>query len=239
MKIDEMTYDNIKSLALRCPISLPKSNGSVGVKTGDWLSYPAKSEEVRRFYKQAKRDLLEREMRGGSYDGDHGRVMIGGKRFVLYRTTPHSLIREDFANWIESNWQKVLTKDGKERQSTKPLRTDEVKPLPVGNFAMQARMRAKDLNEPTELIPEESWNSQFDMAKTLHRFHDEIERDRKRGQCYVVTRLQAVLLAAMAQHRRRNYAEAVDAFITVAACAIKAAEFEAKMHGKDNKGEPK
>lgn len=232
MKIDEMTFDNVKSLALRCPIQLPRKNGLTPVKAGQFLAYTAKSEEVRRFYKIAKRDLFDRQVRGGSYDGDHGHVTIGGHKFTLYRTTPPALIRDDFATWIEANWHKVLTNDGRERQSTKPLRVEEVECLPIGRHAIQARFRAKELNEPTELVHEDAWNSQYDMEEQLHRYHAEIERDRKAGKSYIVTRLQGVLLAAMAQHRRRNYAEAVDNFISVAACAIKAAEFEARMHSK-------
>lgn len=232
MKIDEMTFDNVKSLALRCPIQLPKKNGLTPVKAGKFLAYAANSEEVRRFTKAAKRDLFDRELRGGSYPGDHGHVTIGGHKFTLFKTTPPSIIRDDFANWIEANWHKVLNADGSERQSTKPLRVEEVQCLPIGCHALQARVRAKELTDPTDLIHEDAWNTQYVMEEELHRYHAEIERDRKAGRSYIVTRLQGVLLAAMAQHRRRNYAEAVDNFISVAACAIKAAEFEARMHSK-------
>lgn len=232
MKIDEMTFDNVKSLALRCPIQLPKKTGKVPLKEGQFLAYAANTEEMWRYTKAAKRDLFDREMRGGSYAGDHGNVTIGGYKFVLYKTKPATLIREDFAKWIEANWHKVLNNDGSERQSTKPLRSEDVRCIPISMHALQARLRAKDMAEPTELIPEESWNTQFEMEEHLHRYHAELERDRKAGRHYVVTRLNGLLLAAMAQHRRRNYAEAVDNFLSVAACAIKAAEYEARMHSK-------
>lgn len=232
MKIDELTFDQVKTLALRCTIQLPKRTGLVPLDRGEFLAYAAKAEEIRRYTKIAKRDLFDRELRGGSYPGDHGHVTIGGKRFTLYKTTPPTLIRDDFSLWIEANWHKVLNSDGSERKSNKPLRVDDVKCLPVSAHAFQAKMRAKDLNEPTELIHEDAWNTEYEMEEQLHRYHAEIERDRKAGKYYIVTRLQGVLLAAMAQHRRRNYAEAVDDFISVAACAIKAAEYEARMHSK-------
>lgn len=232
MKIDEMTFDQVKSLALRCPITPPKAKTTTPVKAGTFLAMPARGEEVRRFYKIAKRDLFDRQIRGGSYEGDHGHVVIGGHKFTLYRTKPETLIRDDFAAWIEANWHKVLTNDGKERQSTKPLRVDDLPCLSISRHALEAKCRAKGLAEPTELIHEDSWNTQYEMEVQLHRYNAEIERDRKAGRSYIVTKLQGVLLAAMAQHRQRNYAEAVDDFISVAACAIKAAEFEARMHSK-------
>lgn len=197
------------------------------------VAYAASAEEVRRYTKAAKHDLRDRELRRASYPGDHGHVKIGGHAYTLYRTTPPLLLRDEFAAWCENNWAKYLTKDGRERQSTKPLHTEDVQCLPVGRFAFEVKNRAKDLNEPTELLHESAWNTQFDMERALHRYHAEIERDRKAGQNYIITKLQAVLLAAMAQHRRRNYAEAVDNFITAAACAVKAAEFEARMHAKE------
>ena len=232
MTIDEMTFDNVKSCALRCPIRLPVRDGLAPVGTGEFFAYAAKSEEIRKYTKIAKRDLFDREMRGGSYKGDHGHVTIGKYRFTLYRTTPACLIRDDFAQWMEANWHRVLNNDGTERKSTKPLRVESVECLPINRHALEAKSRAKELNDPTDLLPEEAWNTQFDMDHQLRRYKDEIERDRLDGKAYIVTRLQGVLLAAMSQHRQRNYAQAVDCFISVAACAIKAAEFEARMHSK-------
>lgn len=233
-KIDELTFDQVKTLALRCTIQLPKRTGLVPLDRGEFLAYAAKAEEIRRYTKIAKRDLFDRELRGGSYPGDHGHVTIGGKRFTLYKTTPPTLIRDDFALWIEANWHKVLNSDGSERKSNKPLRVDSVKCLPINMHALQAKTRAKELNDPTDLIHEDAWNSQYDMEEQLHRYHAEIEHDRKDGKSYIVTRLNGVLLAAMSNHRQRKYAEAVDCFISVAACAIKAAEYEARMHAKDH-----
>lgn len=231
MTIDEMTFDNVKSLALRYP-NAPRGLTRTRVKDGAFIAYAAGAEEVRRFVRIAKNDLRERELRKASYAGDHGHCTIGGRRFTLYRTRPAALIRDDFAEWIGANWQKVLTVDGRERQSTKPLRTADVQCLPVGRFAFEVRQRAKELNEPTGLIHDDAWNTAYDMERRVAQYHAEMERDRKAGESFVVTRLQAVLLAGMVQHRRRNYAEAVDCFISVAACAVKAAEYEARMHGK-------
>ncbi len=232
MTIDEMTFDNVKSCALKCPIGLPQRDGLSPVAKGEFFAYAAKAEEIRKYTKIAKRDLFDREMRGGSYKGDHGHVTIGGHKFTLYRTTPPCLIRDDFANWVTANWHKVLNNDGTERKSNKPLRVESVECLPINRHAFEAKARAKELNDPTDLLPEEAWNTQFDMDRQLRRYKAEIEHDRLQGKAYVVTRLQGVLLAAMSQHRQRNYAEAVDCFISVAACAIKAAEFEARMHSK-------
>lgn len=231
MTIDEMTFDNVKSLALRYP-NAPRGTTKTRIRDGAFIAYAASSPEIKRFVRLAKNDLRERELRGASYAGDHGHVVLGGRRFSLYRTKPATLIRDDFADWINANWQKVLTVDGRERQSTKPLRTEDVQCLPVGRFAFEVRQRAKDLNEPTGLIHDDAWNTSYDMERRIAQYNAEMERDRKAGASFIVTRLQAVLLAGMIQHHRRNYAEAVDCFVSVAACAVKAAEYEARMHGK-------
>ena len=235
MNIKDFTFDMFKACALKCPLQLPKHNGPVDLRTGDWWVMPAKNEAVWKYTRLCKNDLREKELRRAAYDGYLGQTTIGGRVF-LHHPAASVIVRRDFYEWCERNWHKVLTADGSERKSTKPLHSAAVEPLPVNRHALHAKLRAKELAEPTELIPEESWNTEYEIQRNLNRYHAEIERDRLAGRSYIVTRLQGVLLAAMAQHRRRNYAEAVDNFISVAACAIKAAEFEARMHSKAKEG---
>lgn len=231
MKICDFTLDMFKACALHCPLQLPKHDGPVPAASGNWWVMPAKNESVKKFTRLAKKDLFEREMRGGSYEGDNGHVMIGGHKFTFYRKGS-VLVREDFGMWCEANWRRFLKEDGTERESTKPLRVEEVKAVPVSRHSLTAKFRCQEMKEPTGLIPDESWNSLYDMKLQFQRYIAEIARDEHFGQFYVVTQLNADLLAAMISHKQRNYPEAINRFLNIAAAALKAADYESRMHEK-------
>lgn len=230
MKLDDFTLDMLKACALRCPMKLPKHDGYVPANSGNWWVMPAKNEAVKKFTKLAKRDLLDRELRGASFAGDHGHVMIGGHRFTFYPKNS-VVMRDDFAAWVEGNWTKYLKDDGTERESTKPLHDEAVQVLPIARHSLAAKMAAKEMKEPTDLIHRDAWNTLYDMKLRFQRYMGEMRRDERAGEFYVVTRLQADMLAAMIAHKERNYPEAVSRFVQVAAAALKAAEYEARMHG--------
>lgn len=231
MKTVDLTYDHIKHLALKCPIKLPKANGSVAVKSGDWIAYPAANEEVKRYTKAAKRDLFDREIRGGSYEGDLGKVVVGGHLFRLYPKAK-ALIRQDFATWIDANADKYIRKDGTFKESTKALHTEDLVPLAIARHSLEAKIRARDLPKPTTLIRPECWNPIYDMKRRAHDYATEISSDRAQGVISAVTRLQFDQLMALCAYKDRNYKASVEAWLNVAAWALQAAEFVCNTHAK-------
>lgn len=241
MKITEMSYDQIKACVLKCPLTLPKADGSVPVSSGNFFAYPANNEVMKKYKRLAKKDLFERQIRGGSYDGDLGHVVIGGKKFSYYPKSS-AIIRDDFAMWVDANWHKALNADGSERESTKPLRQDDVEVVPIHRHSLTAKARCQDLSEPTDLIDADAWNTLYDMKHRLQKYITEMTYDEHNGRHYIVTKIQADLLAAMIAHKERNYARAIDEFLWVAAAALKAADYESRMHAKtfpENKGTSK
>jgi len=235
MKLCDFTLDMFKACALHCPFKLKKFDGQVPAASGNWWVMPAKNESVKKWTRLAKKDLFDREIRGGSYEGDNGHVTIGGHKFTYYRKGS-VLVRDDFGTWVENNWRRFLKEDGTERESTKPLRVEEVEAVPVSRHSLTAKVRCQDMKEPTGLIPEESWNTTYDMNLQFQRYCAEIARDEHFNQFYVITRLNADLLAAMISHKERNYPQAIERFLFVAAAALKAADYESRMHSKQKEG---
>lgn len=231
MKTTDLNYDQIKHLALRCPIKLKKTDGWEAIRTGNWIAYPAASEVVKRWTRAAKNDLRDREIRGGSYEGDLGTVRINGHLFRLYPKAK-ALIRQDFATWIDCNADKYLRKDGTPKESTKALHTDDLVPMPVSRHSLAAKVKARDLPKPTTLICPECWNSEYDMKKRAKDYAEELASDRARGVISAITRLQHDQILALCAYRDRNYKASVEAWINVAAWALQAAEYVCNMHAK-------
>lgn len=234
MKLCDFTLDMFKACALHCPLKLKKHDGPVLAASGNWWVMPAKNESVKRYTRLAKKDKFERELRGASYATDFGHVTVGGYRFTYY-PFGSVLVRDDFGTWVENNWQKYLREDGTERESNKPLRVAEVEALPIARQALTAKVRSKEMTEPTDLIHTDAWNTLYDMKLRFQKYMAEMKVDELNKEFYIVTRMQADMLAAMIAHKERNYPEAIERFIWVAAAALKAADFEARMHEK--KGE--
>ena len=245
-KVTELSRDALNALVYDCvtrkkAIVLPTAKGRVGIDqvlAGDWIAYNAKSEEVKRFAKAAKRDLLQRELRGGSYPGDVGHVVIGGKKFSLYPKCG-CLVRDDFVVWAESprNWDAVLTPTGKIRESTKPLTTDEVKVDELLHIWKHIRAGAMKLRQPTKLMMDGEWNTVFDMRHTLSQYAGQIQSAEKAGCFYPVSKVQADMLAGLIAYRERKYGDAIDFFLDMGATAVKIARWIQETHGAEAKAQ--
>lgn len=232
MKTIDLTYDNIKYLALKTTLKLAKHDGLVPVKSGNWFAYPAQNEEVKRFTKKAKDDLRFRQLRGTSYEGDLGKVVIGGKTF-FYFPKSKALIREDFAAWCDTHADQWIKKDGGEKQPSTPLHIEELAPQAAGRMYLDVKDRVKRLPEATGLLREENFNTLYDMAKTANDYNHETQMDFKDGKKYfAVTHIQANLLNAIIAYRERKYKTAVEVFLDVAANAVQAAEWICNNHSK-------
>ena len=243
-KVSELTRDALNALVHECvvrkkAIALPTSTGKVGIDqihAGNWIAWNAKAEEIKRFAKAAKHDLLARQMRGGSYEGDVGRVAIGGKRFCLYPKCG-CLVREDFVVWAESpkNWDSVLTPTGKIRESTKPLTTGEVKVDELLHIWKDIRGRAMKMQTPTKLMMDGEWNPVFDMKRTLAQYSAQIADAAKHDCFFPVSKVQADILAGLIAYRERNYADSIDFFLDMGATAVRIARWIQERHGAEAK----
>lgn len=243
-KVCELTRDALNALVHECivrkrAIVLPTATGKVGIDqihAGNWIAYNAKSEEVKRYSKAAKHDLLQRQMRGGSYAGDVGHVVIGGKKFSLYPKCG-CLVRDDFTVWAESqrNWDSVLTPTGRIRESTKPLTTDEVKVDELLHIWKNIRSRAMKMKTPTKLMMDGEWNPVFDMKRTLAQYSAQIEDAAKCGCFFPVSKIQADILAGLIAYRERSYADSIDFFLDMGATALKVARWIQEQHGAEAK----
>lgn len=231
MKLCEMTLDMLRACSLKCPLKLKQHADGTPASSGDWWVMPAKNEAVWKYTKLAKKDLFDRELRGASYKGDFGHVTIGSHKFTFY-PFGSVLVRDDFGTWVENNWHKALKEDGTERESNRPTHAAEVEVIPVARQALTAKYRVGELSEPTDLIHADAWNTLYDMKLRFQRYLAEQKRDNAHGEFYVVSLIQSDLLAAMISHRERNYPEAIDRFVWIAAAALKAADYEARMHEK-------
>ena len=236
MNAVDFTIDQWKVCALKCPLKLPKHDGPVDVRTGNWWLMPAKNEIVKKYVKQCKKDIFEREIRKTMYEGYLGQTVIGGHQFVYCPKGP-VIVRVDFFDWCSRNWHKALNADGTERDSNKPLHDDNVRQETLGFISFQAKSRAKDLPEVTDLIHKDAWNPLYDMRLHLQNYVKEMARDKAAGNHFIVTKVQADTLAAMVAYKERDYQKAIDGFVWVAAAALKAAEFVAAKHSKENNDE--
>ena len=235
MKAREMTGDQLRHMALRCPIKLKKTAGMVPADSGDFFAVVAKSEPMKRYWKAAKKDLLDRQMAGRSYEGDVGRVVIGGRKFSLF---PKSgmLVREDFEVWCDANWRTALKLDGSEKESTKPLRQEDVKVDELMHVWKDIRGRALKIDDFDLLMKPEEWNTEWSMKKTLSQYSLQIAADEKRGRHYAVQKIQADLLAGLIAYKVRNYADAIGFFKDLAATALKTAKWIGDRHAKAEDG---
>lgn len=235
MKAAQMTDAMFRAASLKCPIPLPGGKGAVKVpaESGNWFAWTAKSEVLKRYRKVAINDLRTRQLRGGSYDGDVGHVVIGGKRFSLY---PHSgmLVRDDFAQWCEANFLEFWDpQNHRERLPPEPKgRTVEVRE--TLKIWKDIRKRALEMDPPTGLMHESAYNSLWDMKHGLADYDAEIKADRKRGASYASTKIIADQLAATIAYRQKMYADAIDFYLDCAAACLRAALFVQQKHGGEN-----
>lgn len=236
-KVIDMTADMIRACSMRCPIKLPHGKGVVRVSadSGDWFAYPAKTEVTKRYRKACIDDLRSREVRGGSYAGDVGHCLIGGKRFSLY---PKSgmLVRDDFALWAESHfdecWDERLHR---ERLPERDTTGEDVEQETAIEISKRVRQRVHKLSEVTDLIEPGAWNSLYDMRKAMSEYAVAIHKSELNGHLFVGTKILADHLAATIAYREKHYADAVDFFVDLAAGAIKAAQFVQEKAAKEVK----
>lgn len=227
MKISDMTPDMIMACALKCPIKLPHGKGAVKVEasSGDWFAYRAKTEVTKRWRKACIEDLRQRELRGGSYPGDIGHCVIGGKKFSL---CPKSgmLVRDDFALWAEAHidecWDFHLHR---QRLPEKDVSGDEIEQETIQQLSHSARTRARKIRDIDDLVEPSLWNTQYDMKKTLSEYVLDIERNEANGRMYISVKVLADLLAAQIAYREKKYSDSIGFFLDVSADALKAAQF--------------
>ena len=226
MKTNELTLDQIAVISLRCPMKMPVCTSYKDVLAGEFFFLPAGKEEMKPFRKAALADLQDRRAKGASYEGDFGHVKIGGKAFTYY-PGPKAIVRDSFAQWIDSNGDRLVRKDGKLAESTKALHQDDVKAVPYARQSLTAKARAQDLPEPTFDLPREaaSWIGRLAMASGV--------KDKLGKKTFDVdSMIGAETAKAFACFHQRSYAKSIDHFLWVAAIALKAAECIARMHEK-------
>lgn len=224
----------VQAAALRCPINLGHGKGPVRVdaSTGDWFAYPAKSEPVRRWRRACIDDLRQRKIRGGSYEGDVGHCLIGGKRFSLYPYCGY-ICRDDFVQWAEANfgvfWDST---NHREKLPEKPKAVVETIE-PDLKIWKEIRALAREMKAPTDLMNEGSFNSLYEMKRTLAEYSLEIRRDEARNQFYIGTKVLADHLAATIAFREKHYPDAIHFFKSCAASCLRAALMIQEQHGSD------
>lgn len=227
MKIGDMTTDMIMACALKCPIKLPHGKGAVKVEagSGDWFAYRAKTELTKRWRKACIEDLRQRELRGGSYPGDVGHCVIGGKKFSLY---PKSgmLIRDDFALWAEAHIDEIWDFHlHRQRLPDKPPENETVTVDPQLKMFKDIRQRALKMKDVDDLVEPGLWNTQYDMKKTLSEYALDIKRNERNGRVYISVKMLADLLAAQIAYREKHYSDSISFFLDLSADALKAAQF--------------
>lgn len=239
MKASEMGAEMLRHLSLRCndtrAIVLKKPTGAVQADSGDYFCFNARSEALRRYWKAAKKDLLARELNGGSYAGDVGHVLIGGKRFSFF---PKSgmLVRDDFARWAEANWQRFCRMDGRPIE-TKPEQQDDVAVDPALHMWKDIRKRAQALGAPAKFYADGMWHEEYVMRDDLRKLSTALETCRKRGEFYPMLKADCDLLAAKIAYRRREFAKAKGYLLELAAVAMRAALFVQQAHAVQGGGE--
>lgn len=233
MRAVDFTAEQFRAAALKCPIKLNEGKGPVrvDVTTGRWFAYPAKTELTKRYWKLCKQDLLTRQLRGGSYDGDVGTCVIGGKRFGFY---PKSgmLVREDFALWCEAHyaefWDAGRKREALPEEPSGPAITID----PQLKIWKDIRNRALALWPVTGIMRESSFNSMYDMEHALAEYSIEMQRDAKAKRFYVSTKILADQLAATIAFRQKHYSDAMRFYMDCAAAALKAALWIQEQYGE-------
>lgn len=231
MNVWEMTRDQVCACAYafvkKGYLRIPKADGRIAageVLKGDFLCWNAKAEEVKRFWRAAKKDLRDRQLRGGSYAGDYGRVLIGG-RYFGYHPKCGMLVREDLALVVSQHWREVLWDDGRIREPEAPEKREEVTVDPLLHQWKDVRARALKLPEITGLMRPGEWNTDFDMRRTLNRLGEELARTEAAGEFYTVCRMQADMAAALVAYRSHDASGCIDHFLGLAATAIATAHW--------------
>lgn len=237
-KIIDMTADMIRAGSLRCPLKLPHSqNGVVRVdaSTGDWFSWPAKSEPVRKWRKICIDDLRQRELRKGSYPGDVGHCVICGKRFSLYPKSS-MLVRDDYALWAEAHFDEFWDeKLHRERLPERDQTGEEVEQETAIEISKRVRQKVRQMREVTDLLEPGTWNSVYDMKRSLAEYAVSIRASEKNGWFFVGTKILADQLAATIAYREKHYSDAAEFFVEAAAAAMKAAQFIQEKAAKEVK----
>lgn len=228
----DMTADQFRAAALKCPIKLAEGKGpvKVDVSTGRWFAYPAKTEVTKRYWKLCKQDLLNRQLRGGSYDGDIGHCMIGGKWFGFYPKAM-MLVREDFALWCEAHFAEFWNERANMEKLPEAPQGETITIDTNLKIWKDIRARALKLRTPTGLLHESSYSSMYDMKHALAEYTLELKRDEQAGRFYVSTKILADQLAATIAYREKQYSDAMDFYLECAAAALKAALHIQATHG--------
>ena len=229
--INEMTRDMIMAAALKCPLIKQKGVRQVNIESGDWFAYAAKTEITKRYRKACTKEVMNRKLLGSYYDGFLGSVKIGGKTFYH---CPYSdmLVRSDFAQWAEANFDSFWDSELHRERLPEAPKGDTIKIRETLKIWKDIRRRALEMADPTGLLHEGSYNTLYDMKKTLAEYSLEIRRDEKAGRFYVSTKVLADHLAATIAYREKSYSDAMDFYLSCAASALKAALFIQKNHGE-------
>lgn len=180
---------------------------------------------TKRWRKACIEDLRQRELRGGSYPGDVGHCVIGGKKFSLY---PKSgmLIRDDFALWAEAHIDEVWDFNlHRQRLPDKPPENETVTVDPQLKMFKDIRQKALKMKDVDDLVEPGLWNTQYDMKKTLSEYALDIKRNERNGRVYISVKMLADLLAAQIAYREKHYSDSISFFLDLSADALKAAQF--------------
>lgn len=236
MKTFEMTADQIRAGALKCPIQLKKKVGVQTAASGDYFAMPARHEAMKPYWRMAKKDLLDRELRGGSYKGDVGHVVIGGHRFSLYPKS-QMLVRDDFALWCDAHSDEFLSFDGRERLSDSIPEEQKIEMVDTNLHQWKdIRKRAMSMGL-TCMAREGTWNTVYDMKQTLSQYAIEIARDSKEGRRYAVLKMQADMLAGLIAFREKHMKDAVNFFLELSAAALASARMIQEENNENVHGE--
>ena len=228
----DLNDSQIRHLALKCPIKLPQGNGPVKVPadSGDWLAYPAKTEVTKKYRKRCIEDLRQRELRGGSYKGDVGHCVIGGKKFSLY---PKSgmLMRDDFALWCEANAEKHLDPFGRPRKVEAPERDETVTVDTQLKIWKDIRARAMKLPAVTDLLAEDMFLEMYRLKEQLAHDVLRMRAEKKTGNFYSFLKVDADVTASIVALKEKKWSDAIDFMLEAASALLVSARFVQERHG--------
>lgn len=160
-----------------------------------------------------------------------GRVKIGSHNFVYFPKSG-TLCREDFCGWCNSHWHECLTVDGAEKL---PETADKVEMTVKGELPMwkDIRKMALQCREITGMMHESSWNSLAEMKEAIADHMDELRRDEKNNQRYLITNIQTCLLNIVYGYRKGEYKNVVSYFKQLGALGLSGAMWVQEHHAKD------
>ena len=228
----DLNDSQVRHLALRCPLKLPQGNGpvKVPVDSGDWFAYPAKTEVTKKYRKRCIEDLRQRELRGGSYKGDVGHCVIGGKKFSLY---PKSgmLMRDDFALWCEANADKHLDPFGRPRKVDAPERDETVTVDTQLKIWKDIRARAIKLPAVTDLLADDMFMEEYRLKEQLAHDVLRMRAEKKTGNFYSFLKVDADVTAAVIALKEKKWSDAIDFMLEAASALLVSARFVQERHG--------